>query len=157
MASNQTAVPAGAPGGGPPGGGPPGNLTGPPGAAGGAGGLPPMPWTPEQLATFPHDHAGPRLLAAMWPLLALAALFLGLRLYCKISRHNRLWWDDYLLIASWVSLPRRPGGTASGFALFLTGRDRSPSPSSPPCSPTPSSTGTTARTRGTSSSSTSCP
>ena len=62
-----------------------------------------MPWTPEQLATFPHDNAGPRLLSSIWPLLGLAALFLGLRIYCKVSRHNRLWWDDYVLIASWVS------------------------------------------------------
>ena len=100
MASNQT-TPGGA--GGPPGGRPPGNGSAPGPGAADAGGLPPMPWTPEQLATFPHDHAGPRLIAAMWPLLALAALFLGLRLYCKISRHNRLWWDDYMLIASWVS------------------------------------------------------
>jgi len=101
MASNQT-VPGGAggpPGGGPPGGGPPG--AGPPDMmAGGPGGLPPLPWTLEQMSH--HDHAGTRLVAAMWPLLALAGLFLGLRLYCKISRHNRLWWDDYLLIASWV-------------------------------------------------------
>ena len=64
-----------------------------------------MPWTPEMLATMPHDNAGPKLVASIWALQAAAAAFLGLRLYCKLSRHNRLWWDDYLLIGSWVGEP----------------------------------------------------
>jgi len=92
MASNQTSG-AGA------GGGIPGNFSaGPPD-------LPPNPFgTPEQIALLPHDNAGMKLLSSIWPLIALAAVFLGLRIYCKVSRHNRLWWDDYLLIASWVAI-----------------------------------------------------
>ncbi|KAI3319822.1 hypothetical protein HD806DRAFT_508051 [Xylariaceae sp. AK1471] len=39
-----------------------------------------------------------------WSLTALAGLFLCLRLYSKISRRRGLWWDDYLLIASFISL-----------------------------------------------------
>jgi hypothetical protein len=52
-----------------------------------------MPFTPEQLAM--HDNAAPRMLAAIWVMLSVALIFLGLRVYCKFIRHNRLWWDDY--------------------------------------------------------------
>jgi hypothetical protein len=38
-------------------------------------------------------------------LTGLAAVFLGLRLYCKRIRQNKLWWDDYILIAAFVSSP----------------------------------------------------
>jgi hypothetical protein len=31
-----------------------------------------------------------------------AAVFLALRVYCKLSRRRSLWWDDHFLIASWV-------------------------------------------------------
>ncbi|KAK4032729.1 hypothetical protein C8A01DRAFT_20235 [Parachaetomium inaequale] len=51
-----------------------------------------------------HENLGPYLLRVVWPLAALSTLFLGLRAYCKLSRRHRLWWDDYILIASWVSL-----------------------------------------------------
>lgn len=37
-----------------------------------------------------------------WFLTALAALFLGLRIYCKKYRGRGLWWDDYVLVISWV-------------------------------------------------------
>ena len=49
-----------------------------------------------------HENLGPYLLRVVWPLAALSTLFLGLRAYCKLSRRHRLWWDDYILIASWV-------------------------------------------------------
>lgn len=39
----------------------------------------------------------------IWLLIALSGLFLALRVYCKFLRHRGLWWDDNLLIASWVS------------------------------------------------------
>ncbi|CCC12081.1 unnamed protein product [Sordaria macrospora k-hell] len=39
-----------------------------------------------------------------WFLTALAALFLGLRIYCKKYRGRGLWWDDYVLVISWLSL-----------------------------------------------------
>jgi len=44
----------------------------------------------------------PRLMAATWLLTVFSAIFLGLRLYCKLSRGRRLWWDDHFLTASWV-------------------------------------------------------
>jgi len=43
-----------------------------------------------------------RLLWAIWSLTIAAAVFLALRVYCKLSRHRSLWWDDHFLIASWV-------------------------------------------------------
>jgi hypothetical protein len=39
-----------------------------------------------------------------------------LRIYAKLSRRQRLWWDDYILIAAWV---RTNWGTRSGIALTL--------------------------------------
>ncbi|KAK4099175.1 hypothetical protein N658DRAFT_475911 [Parathielavia hyrcaniae] len=51
-----------------------------------------------------HQNHGPYLLRVIWPLAALSTLFLALRLYCKLSRRHRLFWDDYFLLASWVSV-----------------------------------------------------
>lgn len=42
--------------------------------------------------------------AVVWLLVGLSGLFLGLRIYCKFMKSRGLWWDDYLLIASWLSL-----------------------------------------------------
>ncbi|KAH6654728.1 hypothetical protein BKA67DRAFT_507252, partial [Truncatella angustata] len=50
------------------------------------------------------DDRGPRLLASCWTLVALSAIFLILRVYCKLWRARGLWWDDHLMIVSWVSL-----------------------------------------------------
>jgi hypothetical protein len=63
----------------------------------------PPPLTPEQLAALPHDNQGPGLNATIWTLIAISSIFLALRVYCKFSRHRGLWWDDWILIASWVS------------------------------------------------------
>ncbi|KAK3316833.1 hypothetical protein B0H66DRAFT_478826 [Apodospora peruviana] len=41
---------------------------------------------------------------AIWILAASSATFLCLRLWCKFRRHRKLWWDDYFLIVSWISL-----------------------------------------------------
>ena len=45
---------------------------------------------------------GPTLVASIWTLIAVSAIFLGLRVYCRLSRARSLWWDDHLLIASWL-------------------------------------------------------
>lgn len=45
---------------------------------------------------------GPTVNIAVWCLVALATIFLSLRVYCKFRRHRGLWWDDHVLIASWV-------------------------------------------------------
>jgi hypothetical protein len=46
---------------------------------------------------------GPRTNVIVWSLTALATAFLGLRVFCKIKKHRGLWWDDWFLVASWVS------------------------------------------------------
>ncbi|KAL2179181.1 uncharacterized protein P884DRAFT_276246 [Thermothelomyces heterothallicus CBS 202.75] len=50
------------------------------------------------------DNVGPYLLRVIWALAGLSTLFLGLRVYCKLSRRRRLWWDDNFLIAGWIAL-----------------------------------------------------
>jgi hypothetical protein len=63
----------------------------------------PTPLTPDQIAALPHDDYGWHLLASIWSLATLATIFLALRVYCKWFRHHSMWWDDYVLIAAWVS------------------------------------------------------
>ncbi|KAK4236865.1 hypothetical protein C8A03DRAFT_45195 [Achaetomium macrosporum] len=53
------------------------------------------------LATNPR---GRTILAALWPMTTLAGVFLGLRLYSKLTRSRGLWWDDYFIIAAWITL-----------------------------------------------------
>jgi hypothetical protein len=52
--------------------------------------------------SIPND--APLMNAAIWALTAVPAFFLGLRIYCKIWRRKPMWWDDYILIVSWVAL-----------------------------------------------------
>lgn len=69
--------------------------------------LPLMATLPATNGTLPADafsyvDYGPRLTATTWSLTACAALFLGMRLLSKLWRSRSVWWDDYVLIASWV-------------------------------------------------------
>ncbi|KAK2057151.1 hypothetical protein LY76DRAFT_657898 [Colletotrichum caudatum] len=50
------------------------------------------------------EHGGPTVLAVVWSQAGLSAFFLSLRIYCKFRKRSGLWWDDYLLMASWVLL-----------------------------------------------------
>lgn len=50
-----------------------------------------------------YNPAG-QIYAGLWTLLAGATVFLGLRLWCKLTRRHGLWYDDYVLICSYVSL-----------------------------------------------------
>ena len=63
--------------------------------------------TQQSTDGLPHDDLGPQLNLVFWLLTGLAFGFLSLRIYCKYLRGRRLWWDDYLLIASWVRLDLR--------------------------------------------------
>lgn len=47
-----------------------------------------------------------RVMISSWTFASLSALFLGLRIFCKFKSRRNLWWDDYVLIASWVSILR---------------------------------------------------
>ncbi|KAI0472830.1 hypothetical protein GGR56DRAFT_697525 [Xylariaceae sp. FL0804] len=40
----------------------------------------------------------------VWVLIALGTIFLGLRIFCKLQRGTRLWWDDWVLVQSWAIL-----------------------------------------------------
>ncbi|KAF5010529.1 hypothetical protein FDECE_3311 [Fusarium decemcellulare] len=46
----------------------------------------------------------PELNAGLWTLFAGATVFLGLRLWVKITRRHGMWYDDYILIVSWIIL-----------------------------------------------------
>ncbi|KAH8760448.1 hypothetical protein F5883DRAFT_681000 [Diaporthe sp. PMI_573] len=72
----------------------------------------------EQMSDAAHQHAsrlqerdaaqsanrGQEVDIALWMLTCIALLFLTLRLYCKSYRHKDLWWDDWILILSWILL-----------------------------------------------------
>ncbi|KAL2194023.1 hypothetical protein P885DRAFT_43908 [Corynascus similis CBS 632.67] len=58
---------------------------------------------PGVFALPPSTDFGPQINFTIWLLTALSSAFLALRVYCKFKRHRGLWWDDYLLIGSWVS------------------------------------------------------
>ncbi|KAG9250337.1 uncharacterized protein F5Z01DRAFT_376687 [Emericellopsis atlantica] len=49
------------------------------------------------------DH-GPLMTSAIWPICGVSLLFLAARLYVRFSRNRAFWWDDWVLIASWVCL-----------------------------------------------------
>ncbi|AEO67440.1 uncharacterized protein THITE_2116320 [Thermothielavioides terrestris NRRL 8126] len=63
---------------------------------------------------FILDHAdyGPQLNVLVWLLLSLSGLFLFTRLYLKHSQKRGLWWDDWILLASWLALAAEAGLTA---------------------------------------------
>ncbi|KAK4157290.1 hypothetical protein C8A00DRAFT_40266 [Chaetomidium leptoderma] len=64
----------------------------------------PVPLTPKELAALPHDNAAPKMIASIWSLVAVATAFLILRIYCRLLKRQSLWWDDAILIASWVCI-----------------------------------------------------
>ena len=41
-------------------------------------------------------------LIGIWVCWSLSTVFAGLRVYCKLFRVKRLFWDDWLLAAAWV-------------------------------------------------------
>ncbi|KAK5655975.1 hypothetical protein OQA88_5113 [Cercophora sp. LCS_1] len=59
---------------------------------------------PTNTDDLPHNDLGPVLNAVFWTLTSLAFVFMALRLYCKYHRGRHFWWDDYVLIASWIAL-----------------------------------------------------
>lgn len=54
------------------------------------------------------------VLGVCWGLTGLSALFLGLRLYVKSTAHRKLYWDDFLLVASWSMLVAFSATATSG-------------------------------------------
>ncbi|KAH7024744.1 uncharacterized protein B0I36DRAFT_416345 [Microdochium trichocladiopsis] len=65
---------------------------------------PPLPPTPPGTWVFDPTapNRGPEVNTAVWTLFGFSTLFLILRVYCKIRKLRRLWWDDYVLLAAWL-------------------------------------------------------
>ncbi|KAK0625472.1 hypothetical protein B0T17DRAFT_508459 [Bombardia bombarda] len=59
---------------------------------------------PSPFKVKQSEDYGPQINFTIWLLTALSAAFLALRVYCKFLRHRGLWWDDHVLIGSWLSL-----------------------------------------------------
>jgi len=85
----------------------------PPANANAGFGAPPPPGTPlteycdlkyAGLWEGPIPDQGRQSLIVIWTLIGLATIFTALRFYAKISRLGRVWWDDWVLLASWVRL-----------------------------------------------------
>jgi hypothetical protein len=55
---------------------------------------------------------GRRLNTVIWILASLSTIFLALRLYAKLYRNRRFWWDDHFLVASYVGLTVSQGELA---------------------------------------------
>ncbi|KAH6695678.1 hypothetical protein F5X68DRAFT_258234 [Plectosphaerella plurivora] len=49
----------------------------------------------------PNDY-GPTMNTSLWTLVGISLLFMSLRMYAKITKHRGLWWDDWVLIVSWI-------------------------------------------------------
>jgi len=56
----------------------------------------PLPSGDETLAT--------KITASIWVMASISTIFIALRIYCRSTRAGKLWWDDFLLITSWVFL-----------------------------------------------------
>lgn len=54
------------------------------------------------LARDAPDTLAPRVNIVIWLLIGLSLVFLALRVFCKFKTHRGLWWDDHILIVSWV-------------------------------------------------------
>lgn len=86
--------------------------------------VPMRPGFGKQMLHAAHQHAsqlqgrdaaqlgnrGQEIDIALWMLTCIAFLFLILRLYCKSYRHKDLWWDDWILILSWVRAAKYEAG-----------------------------------------------
>ncbi|KAJ2990454.1 hypothetical protein NUW58_g2940 [Xylaria curta] len=73
-------------------------------------------------------YFGVVLNAVNWTFTSLAAVFLSLRVYCKISRGRGLWWDDYILIAAFVTAVGAVGFVTSSIMLGFANPSVTPSP-----------------------------
>ncbi|PKS08085.1 hypothetical protein jhhlp_005360 [Lomentospora prolificans] len=51
----------------------------------------------------PVADYSPMLEGSIWSMTIVSGLFLGLRVFAKVSQKRSLWWDDHFLIVSWVS------------------------------------------------------
>ncbi|KAK0750323.1 hypothetical protein B0T18DRAFT_428285 [Schizothecium vesticola] len=57
----------------------------------------------------PKVDYGPQLNIIVWLLISISALFLFTRLYLKACQNRGLWWDDYFLLAAWLTQAAHAG------------------------------------------------
>lgn len=77
--------------------------------------IPDLPALSPRKEHYYYDPAR-ELYAGLWCLWSAATAFLALRVWVKVSRRHGLWYDDYLLILSWVSTSASlewPGATVT--------------------------------------------
>lgn len=65
--------------------------------------VPGLPALSPRKEHYYYDPAA-ELYIGLWCLFSAATAFLGLRLWVKVQRRHGLWWDDYLLMLSWLIL-----------------------------------------------------
>jgi hypothetical protein len=49
-----------------------------------------------------RNPRGVTIVAVLWSFIAFSGLTLVLRLYSKLTRSRRLWWDDHFIVVAWV-------------------------------------------------------
>ena len=52
---------------------------------------------------YPDNNKGPKLLQTIWILRSISTIVVGLRIYTKIRKTRRLYWDDALMVLALVS------------------------------------------------------
>ena len=58
-----------------------------------------------------EESLAPKILATLWSLVAVSAVFISLKIFARVRRRVQLWWDDYVMLLSWVCLCSPPGLT----------------------------------------------
>ena len=64
-----------------------------------------MLWPRNHDKAHPHGYVNPEVVLniGLWMLFAGATLFLALRVWIKVTRRHGLWWDDWILVVTWVN------------------------------------------------------
>jgi hypothetical protein len=50
---------------------------------------------------YPDHNKGPELLHTIWILSTVSTIVVALRIYTKIRKTRRLYWDDGLMVLAW--------------------------------------------------------
>lgn len=52
---------------------------------------------------YPDDDKGPMVLRTVWVLISISTLVVLARIYTKVRKTHRLYWDDFLMMLALVS------------------------------------------------------